>query len=43
MQLNAEPLEEYATAETSTEVVRIQKAYLESAKGRSSGPGDDEG
>ncbi len=43
MQLNAEPLEEYAAAETSTEVVRIQKAYLESAKGRSSGPGDDEG
>jgi pre-rRNA-processing protein TSR3 len=28
MQLNAEPLEEYAAAEDSGEVVRIQRAYL---------------
>ena len=46
MQLNAEPLAEYAAAETSTDVVRIQKAYLESGRGGSSGPEDggaDEG
>ncbi len=29
LQLNAEPLEEYAAAVDSTEVVRIQRAYLE--------------
>jgi pre-rRNA-processing protein TSR3 len=40
MQLNAEPLEEYAAAGTSTEVVRIQKAYLESARGTSTEPDD---
>ncbi len=39
MQLNAEPLEEYSTAETSGEVVRIQQAYLDSATGVSSEPG----
>ncbi len=44
MQLNAEPLEEYATAETSAEVVRIQQAYLDSGRGVSSEPAkDDEG
>ena len=42
MQLNAEPLEEYAGAENSTEVVRIQDAYLASAKGSRSPPSEDE-
>lgn len=42
MQLNAEPLEEYAAAGSSTEVVRIQQAYLESAGGSSSGEEDDD-
>jgi pre-rRNA-processing protein TSR3 len=42
MQLNAEPLAEYAAAETSAEVVRIQQAYLESARGSSS-RAEDEG
>lgn len=42
MQLNAEPLEEYAAAETSAEVVSIQKAYLESARGTSSDPEKEE-
>lgn len=44
MKLNAEPLEEYAAAETSGEVVRIQQAYLDIGRGRSSEPEDgDEG
>jgi len=38
MQLNAEPLEEYAAAETSAEVVQIQQAYLDSAVGVSTKP-----
>ena len=42
MQLNAEPLEEYAGAENSTEVVSIQDAYLAQAKGSSSHPSEDE-
>jgi pre-rRNA-processing protein TSR3 len=42
MQLNAEPLEEYSAAETSGEVVRIQRAYLESGRGVSSEPVDDD-
>ena len=41
MQLNAEPLEEYAAAGTSGEVVSIQRAYLEIGRGTSSGPADD--
>ncbi len=42
MQLNAEPLEEYAGAEDSTEVVRIQDAYLAQAKGSNPPPSEDE-
>jgi pre-rRNA-processing protein TSR3 len=42
MQLNAEPLEEYAGAENSTEVVSIQDAYLASAKGSKGPPSEDE-
>ena len=42
MQLNAEPLEEYAGAETSAEVVRIQKDYLESGRGRSYDPDEED-
>lgn len=43
MKLNAEPLEEYAAATTSAEVVRIQQAYLDTGRGVSSEPGDDDG
>jgi pre-rRNA-processing protein TSR3 len=43
MQLNAEPLEEYSSAETSGEVVRIQQAYLESGRGVSKAPEDEDG
>jgi pre-rRNA-processing protein TSR3 len=42
MQLNAEPLEEYAGAENSTEVVSIQDAYLAAAKGSKASPSEDE-
>jgi pre-rRNA-processing protein TSR3 len=42
MQLNAEPLEEYAGAETSAEVVCIQKDYLESGRGRSYDPDEED-
>jgi pre-rRNA-processing protein TSR3 len=41
MQLNAEPLEEYAAALTSAEVVRIQQDYLDSGRGVSSVPAED--
>jgi pre-rRNA-processing protein TSR3 len=43
MQLNAEPLAEYAAAETSTEVVRIQQAYLDVARSPSSEDDDEDG
>ena len=36
LQLNAEPLEEYAGAANSAEVVRIQRAYLGSSEGEDS-------
>jgi len=39
MQLNAEPLAEYAAAENSTEVVSIQRAYL----GEDAPPSGEEG
>ena len=41
MQLNSEPLEEYAAAADSREVVRIQRAYLSNGSGDGSGVPED--